>query len=147
MLFLQAFIHGEYNMSLIQFSQNLADAEAPPQLPPGEYPAICVAAVPGISKSSGNPVLPLTFKINKQDFPADFETDADELTLIFNSLTTRDTQQDRFRVRKICEALGVPLSNALDPNDFLNKQCRVKVEHQPDLEGNPRANIRAILPF
>ena len=134
-------------MSLLEFSANIADAEAPAQLPPGEYPAICVAAQPGISKSSGNPVLPLQFKVNKADFPSDFDTDADEVTLVVNWLTTRDTQPDRFRLRKICEALGVPMSNKIDPNDFLNKSCRLKVEHQPSPDGTPRANVREILPM
>lgn len=133
--------------SLIQFSQNIADAEAPPQLPAGTYPAICVSAVPGISKSSGNPTLPLQFKVNKADFPPDFETDADEVTLIYNRLTTRDTQQDRFRMRKICETFGVAMSNAIDPNEFVMKQVRLEVVQRPDLEGNPRAEIDKILPF
>jgi hypothetical protein len=134
-------------MSLLEFSSNIADAEAPPQLPAGEYPAICVAAAPGISKSSGNPVLPLTFKVNKSDFPADFDTDAEEVTVILNWLTVRDTQQDRFRLRKVCEALGVPMSNKIDANDFLNRQCRVKIEQQAAPDGTMRANIREVLPF
>lgn len=134
-------------MSLITFSQNIADAEAPPPLPPGEYGAVCVGAVPGLSKSSGNPVLPLTYKVGKDQFPADFDAgDVDELTFVYNRLTTRDTAQDRFRMKNICLAHGVAMSNNIDANDFVGKSVRLVIETGTDLEGNPRAEIKKILP-
>jgi hypothetical protein len=132
---------------ILKFSANIADAEAPPALPAGSYEAICVAATPGVSKSSGNPTLPLQFKINKSQFPADFETDAEEITLTLNSLTVRDTAQDRFRLKGICSALGVPMSNNIDPNDFIMKACRLETKVAPGLDGSPRAEIAKVLPL
>lgn len=133
-------------MSLIQFSQNIQDAEAPQPLPAGEYEGVCVGAVPGISKSSGNPTLPLQFKVTADQFPADFDAGGnDELNFTYNRLTTRDTAQDRFRMKNICTALGVPMSNVIDPNDFVGKRCKLQIVVKPDLEGNLRAEIDRIV--
>lgn len=134
-------------MSLIQFSQNIADAEAPPPLPAGEYEGVCVGAVPGLSKSSGNPMLPLTYKIAADQFPADFDAGgADELTFVYNRLTTRDTAQDRFRMKNICLAHGVAMSNNIDANDFVGKRVKLVITIGKDLEGNDRSEIGKILP-
>jgi hypothetical protein len=132
---------------ILKFSANIADAEAPPQLPAGEYRATCIKAEATLSKSSGNPLLPLSFRITKDQFPADFESDADELTFVYNRLTVRDNVNDRFRLKGICSALGVPMSNVVDPNDFMMKECRIKIGMGKDLEGNPRAEIEKILPL
>lgn len=134
--------------SLIEFSQNIADAEAPPPLPPGEYEAVCVGAVPGISKSSGNPTLPLQYKVAKDQFPADFDAGGnDELSFTFNRLTTRDTAQDRFRMKNVCLAHGVAMSNKIDPNDFIGCKVKLKIVTGKDLEGNDRADIQSIMPI
>lgn len=132
-------------MSLIQFSQNIAEAEAPPPLPPGDYEGICVSAQPGISKSSGNPMLPLKYKITSEQFPVDFDAQGqDELDLTYNRLTTRDNAGDRFRMKNMCIAHGVAMSNNIDPNDFIGTKVRLTIENKPDLEGNPRAEISRI---
>ncbi len=131
---------------ILEFASNIADAEAPPALPAGTYPALCTAAQVGQSKSSGNPMLTLTFKINKANFPADFETDVDEITLSLYP-TVRDNAQDRFRLKGICQALGVPMSNKIDPNDFVMKECRVETNQRPGLDGTPQANIAKVLPL
>ena len=133
-------------MSLLEFSTNIADATVPDPLPAGEYEAVCTQAVSKESKASGNPMVVLTFKIAKSQFPADFDDGGvDELTLIYNRLTVRDTQQDRFRLKTICTAMGVPMSNKIDINDFVTKTCRLKTMIEKDLEGNDRASIDKIL--
>lgn len=135
-------------MSLIQFSQNIADAEAPAPLPAGEYEGVCVSAVPGISKSSGNPMLPLGYKVTADQFPADFDAGGvDELSFTYNRLTTRDTAQDRFRMKNICLAHGVAMSNNIDANDFIGKRVKLVIGIEKDLEGNDRAAITKILPL
>jgi Protein of unknown function (DUF669) len=130
---------------ILRFSMNIADAEAPPQLPAGEYRATCVGAKVTESKSSGNPLLPLEFVIKRDQFPADFDSDADEWKGTYNRLTVRDNGNDRYRLKGVCRALGVPMSDTIDPNDFIMKECRVKIAMGKDLEGNPRAEIAAIL--
>ena len=133
-------------MGLLQFSANIADQEAPPPLPAGEYPAICVGATEKESKSSGNPRLELVLKISREDFPADFDPGegVDDVTLSVNNLVVRDIPADRFRLRKYCEAFGVAMSNSIDSNDFVGRPCMVKVRMGKDLEGNPRPEIERV---
>lgn len=133
-------------MGLLQFSQNIADQEAPPPLPAGEYPATCVGATEKESKSSGNPRLELVLKIARDDFPADFDPGegVDDVTLTVNNLVVRDIPADRFRLKKYCLAFGVPMSSSIDPNDFVSRPCRVKVRLGKDLEGNPRPEIESV---
>lgn len=135
-------------MGLLGFSQNIADAEAPPQLPPGEYKAICTAAVDKIAASSGNPMLTLTMQVPRSEFPADFDPGegVDELTFTLN-VVARDIPTDRWRMKNTCNAFKVPMSNNIDPNDFVGRECRARVRMGKDLEKNDRAEIGQVLPL
>lgn len=135
-------------MGLMTFSSNIADAEAPPQLPPGEYKCICTAAQDKIAASSGNPMLTLTLQVPRSEFPADFDPGegVDELTFTLN-VVARDIPADRWRLRNVCKAFGVPMSNAIDPNDFAGREARARVRMGQDLEKNPRAEVGTVLPL
>ena len=135
-------------MGLLTFSSNIADAEAPPQLPPGEYKCICTAAQDKIAASSGNPMLTLTLQVPRSEFPADFEPGdgVDELTFTMN-VVARDIPADRWRMRNVCKAFGVPMSNSVDPNDFAGREARCRVRTGQDLEKNPRAEVSSVLPL
>jgi len=135
-------------MALLNFSANIADAEPPPQLPPGEYKCICTAAMAKIAASSGNPMLTLTLQVPRSEFPADFEPGdgVDELTFTMN-VVARDIPADRWRMRNVCKAFGVPMSNAVDPNDFAGREARARIRMGTDLEKNPRAEVGSVLPL
>jgi hypothetical protein len=135
-------------MALLNFSANIADAEPPPQLPPGEYKCICTAAMDKIAASSGNPMLTLTLQVPRSEFPADFEPGdgVDELTFTMN-VVARDIPADRWRMRNVCKAFGVPMSNAVDPNDFAGREARARIRMGTDLEKNPRAEVGSVLPL
>jgi len=135
-------------MGLLTFSSNIADAEAPPQLPAGEYKAICTAAQDKIAASSGNPMLTLTMQVPRSEFPADFDPGdgVDELTFTLN-VVSRDIPTDRWRMKNTCKAFGVPMSNNIDPNDFVGRECRARVRMGKDLEKNDRAEIGQVLPL
>jgi hypothetical protein len=89
--------------SILEFSSNIAEAEPTPPLPAGTYKATCTGSKFGTSKSSGNPLITLEFTINKDQFPADFETDQDELKLSYNRLVVRDIREDRHRLKLVCQ--------------------------------------------
>jgi hypothetical protein len=129
---------------ILKFSVNIADAEPPAQLPPGQYRAMCVGVQSMISKSSGNPMIALTFEINKSEFPVDFESNEDSLKFTLYR-TTRSTGRDPFAMKQLCMALGVPMSYQIDTNDFMMKECRVQISMGKDLEGNPQAQIDKVL--
>jgi len=135
-------------MGLLTFSENIADAEAPPQLPQGEYKCICTAAVDKTAASSGNPMLTLTLQIAKSEFPADFDAgegvDAQTFTL---NVVSRDIPADRYRMKRTCAAFGVPMSNVINPDDFVGKEARARIKMGKDLENNPRAEVGQVLPL
>jgi hypothetical protein len=135
-------------MGLLTFSSNIADAEAPPQLPPGEYKCICSAAQDKVAASSGNTMLTLTLQVPRSEFPADFDPGegVDELTFTLN-IVARDIPADRWRMKKTCQAFGVAASNAVDPNDFVGREARARVRTGKDLENNPRAEVSQVLPL
>lgn len=135
-------------MALLNFSQNIADAEAPPQLPPGEYRCICSAATDKIAASSGNPMLTLTLQVPRSEFPADFEPGdgVDELTFTLN-IVARDIPADRWRMKNACRSFGVPMSSNIDPSDFVGREARARVRMGQDLEKNPRAEVGQVLPL
>lgn len=133
-------------MSMLEFSKNIADQEAPPQLPASEYPCQCVGAVVGETKEKKEPKIELTMQINRQDFPADFDPgDGVDDIKFTQHIRVLDIPSDRFRLRKLCEAFGIPMSNNIDVNEFVGKHARLKTKMGKDLEGNPRAEIDRIL--
>lgn len=135
-------------MGLLNFSINIADAEAPPQLPAGEYKCICTAAVDKTAASSGNPMLTLTLQVPRSEFPADFDPGegVDELTFTMN-VVSRDIPADRWRMKNVCKAFGVPMSSSIDPNDFVGRDARCRIRMGMDLEKNPRAEVGQVLPL
>src|SRR5262245_48904727 len=124
-------------MALISFSKNIADAEAPPQLPASEYEMTCVAAADKLAASSGNPMLVLTLQCSRSEFPADFDPGdgVDELTFTWN-IVSRDIPADRWRMKGVCRAFGVAMSSDINPDDFVGKSARVRTRMGKDLEGN-----------
>jgi hypothetical protein len=135
-------------MGLLNFSANIADAEAPPQLPAGEYKAICTAAVDKTAASSGNPMLTLTLQVPRSEFPADFDPGdgVDDLTFTMN-VVSRDIPADRWRMKNVCKAFGVPMSSSIDPSDFVGREARARIRMGQDLEKNPRAEVGQVLPL
>jgi len=135
-------------MGLLNFSANIADAEAPPQLPAGEYKAVCTAAQDKTAASSGNPMLTLTLQVPRTEFPADFDPGdgVDDLTFTMN-VVSRDIPADRWRMKNVCKAFGVPMSSSIDPNDFVGREARARIRMGQDLEKNPRAEVGQVLPL
>jgi hypothetical protein len=135
-------------MGILNFSQNIADAEPPPQLPAGEYKCVCTAAQDKIAASSGNPMLTLTLQVPSSEFPADFDVGegVDALTFTLN-VVARDIPADRWRMKNTCKAFGVPLASTIDPNDFVGREARARIRMGLDLEKNPRAEVAQVLPL
>ncbi len=132
-------------MSIVEYSNDIASQEAPPALPPGDYPAEIVGADQKVSANSGNNYLALTLMINPNDYPADFiEGDADGTRLSYNRLLLEDTPRARWRVRQFYEAVGItPPGRQLDTSDLMGLQVSVKVKHT-QFEGETRAEIDRI---
>lgn len=131
--------------SILDYSADLAEAEAPVALPAGDYPVRIVAAELGTSQSSGKARVDVTFRIQPEDFPADYE-DAESFPDgkdVHMYVSAEDTKAARFRMRKFCEAIGSTLSSRLDINEWIGKSAILTIE--PDAyEGIERERARKV---
>lgn len=124
--------------SVYEFSQDIATAEAPPPLPVGEYRAQVRSVVAAVSKSSGKPMMMLTYSISPDQYPADYtEGNADGETLTYYH-PLEDTPRNRFRLRKFCEMHGVAASRRINLPDFIGQDVIMNVSHE-DYQGLPQA--------
>lgn len=131
--------------SIIEYTEELENAEAPVPLPPGEYPAEIRAAE---SKTSpkGNPWIQVQFYINPDEYPADFtQGDPDGTTLSFGRLSPENTVRARFNMKRFCEAIGAPMGRRLDLNEWIGKTAIVQVVNEP-YDGVMQASIKKVLP-
>lgn len=132
-------------VSILEYSQDIASAEAPPPLPAGTYPATIEAVAQKTSQTSGNEYLGLTLNISSDDYPADFDPEnyPDGVKLSYNRLVVEDTARARYNMRKFCEAIGAKMGKQVDPNDWLGMTCKVNIT-QDTYEGETRAQIKSI---
>lgn len=131
--------------SILEFSEDVSDAEAPVALPAGDYPAKIVGAEVGTSLSSGKARVDVTFRIAPEDFPADYE-DAESFADgkdIHAYVSVEDTKASRFRLRKFIEAIGGKAGGRIDVNDWVGKSAIVTIE-QDEYEGVPRERFRKV---
>jgi len=130
--------------SIMEFSADLATAEAPPPLPVGEYAATIVKAEIKDS-AKGNRYLALMFRIDPESYPADFvDGNLDGETLPYNRCTLIDNATGRHRVRKFLEAIGASLGTSVDPNELMGLTAVVGVSHGK-WEGEVRAEISKVI--
>lgn len=132
--------------SILEFSEDLKDAEAPTSLPAGDYTGEVVAAENGTSANSGKDRAAVTFRIKPEDYPADYE-DANEFPdgkQVTFYVGTEDTKPARFRLRKFMEAIGVaPKGKKIDVNEWIGKTAILEII--PDeYEGIERERIKHV---
>lgn len=130
--------------SIIEFSEDISNAEAPVPLPPGDYTAEIRAAEVKES-AKGNQYFAVTFFIQPEQYPADYtDGDPDGTTLSYNRLQKRDDTAGRYRVRKFCEAIGAKMGKKIDVNDWIGQTATVAVTNS-EYEGEQRAEIKKVV--
>lgn len=132
--------------SIIEFSEDIASAEAPEPLPAGrDYAAQIIEAIAKTSTNSGKRYLALKVLIRPEEYPADYDAvNAPEgTTLQYNLVSLEDTAQSRYRLRMFCESIGVAASKRLDLNEFVHREVRVTIKHEV-YDGIRRAAIEKI---
>lgn len=132
-------------VSILEYSEDISTAEAPPPIPVGEYPATIEAVEQKTSATSGNEYLSVALVIAPDDYPADFDGDMypDGVRLMHNRLITEDSPRARYRMRKWCEAIGAKTGKNIDPTEWIGLNCVVGVAHEP-WEGEQRATIKKV---
>lgn len=132
-------------ISIIEYSSDIASAEAPPPLPVGDYPATVESVAVRTSQTSGNDYLAVVLNVSPDDYPADFDSEnyPDGVKLSYNRLVVEDTARSRYQMRKFCEAVGAKMSKRIDPSEWIGLSCKVGIKHDT-YEGEKRAQIGAI---
>lgn len=111
--------------SILEYTENLKDAEAPKALGNIDVPGEITGAVNGLSKSSGRKQVDVTFRIKPDDFPPDYEDVASfaDGKSVHYYLSGTDDKVSRYRMRKFCESIGAKLGTKLDINDWVSKNA------------------------
>jgi len=131
--------------SIIEYSEDISNAEAPLPLPVRTYPAV-IRKVEALTSQKGSRYAAVSLYISVDDYPADYPTEnaPDGTTLVFRRIALDDTAAGRYRMRKFCETIGAPATKRVDLNDWLNLSCQVAVKHE-EFEGEKRAVAEKVL--
>lgn len=126
--------------SIVEFSVDPGEQEAPQPLPPGDYPATIRDATVRLSKNDTK-YAEVRFFVSADHYPADFtEGDPEGETLIFRRVSLEDTPRARFGLRRFLEAIGAPSSKHLDVKEWIGAEALVTVTTDT-YQGIDRAQI------
>lgn len=132
--------------SILEFSQDLTNAEQPPPLPVGIYTATIVSVQKRVSNTSGKEYLNIGLRVPPEAYPADYPDGDPEGTMLFyNRVQTADTGNNRFALKRLCLAIGAPLGSRIDLLSWIDLTCNVEITHQ-EYEGEMRAQISKVMP-
>lgn len=128
--------------SVIEFSEDIADAEQPEPLPKSDYLAEIRGVEVKTSNSKGTKYAAVSFYISPEQYPADFDVNnaPDGKTLVYRRVSLEDTAQARFNLRRFLEAIGAPMSKTIDVNEWVGLSGRVTIDHE-EYEGVMREQI------
>lgn len=134
--------------SIVDFSEDIADAEKPDPLPIGEYPGVIVEATKKYGKESGRPYANIRVQIGRDAMPADYveKWQKEQVNLTAMQFICEDTPQGRYNARRFCEAVGARMGKRLDLNELKGLDVKVAVNHDKDLNGDPVERVQRFLP-
>jgi len=130
--------------SIMEYSEDISEAEAPIPLPEREYIATIKKTEQKVS-GKGNKYIQVSFYVSPEEFPIDFdESNApDGVILSYNRITLSDDIRGRYRMNQFCKSIGAPMGIQINFNDWIGLEARVKVTHQ-DYEGEKQASIEKV---
>lgn len=131
-------------MSIVEFSEDISDAEAPEPLPAGEYPATIRGAEVKISQR-GTKYAAVTFIVAPEEFPADYpiENAPDGKVIVYRRCSMEDNPQARYMLRNFCEAIGATPSKRIDVNEWTGLSAVIQIENE-EYEGVSREQIARV---
>ena len=136
----------DYTQSLFEYSQDLANVEAPEPLPPNEYPVVIEKAELIQSKQGAGPLyLVLGCRVMPDDYPADFiDGDPDGTYMTWYAVRVEDNAQGRWRMKKFKLRCGLQPTPVLDPTEFLGLKIAVLTAAE-EYEGEKRPSIKRLV--
>ena len=131
--------------SILEYSEDVAEADAPVPLPGSEYEAVIKGAMPKLGVASGKKYVAVDFHIGTDQFPADYpvENNPDGATITYRRVSGEDSPRGRFSMRKFCEAVGHKGGKRVDCLEFVGLNAKVKTVITR-YEGQDREEIVAV---
>lgn len=127
--------------SILEYSENIAEAEAPEPLPEREYVATIAKVSRELSERTGFDYVQPVFHVAEEEYPADFDvSNAPGGKDIRHVVGTADDPPSRYRMRKFCEAIGAPMGRRINYNGWIGLQARITIKHDT-YEGVKREKI------
>lgn len=126
--------------SIIEFEEDIDDAEPPVPIPEREYRARIDKAVRRVSKESQKAYVAVTFLIAPDDLPADIQ-DAEEGVRLkpYRRVPLGNSAEDRYQRKMFCKALGIPTdTRRLNLNEWKGLECTVVVRHEENFNDPER---------
>lgn len=130
--------------SILTFSEDISEQEAPVPLPVGDYPAVIRGAVRKTSKTSGKDYCAVTFFVAPEAYPADYtEGNPDGEVLSYNRVPCDDSPRGRYKIRKFTEAIGAKGGREINLNDWIGLSAILSIGEE-EFEGEKRAVIQKV---
>ena len=132
-------------MSIVEYSEDISDAEQPEPLPMGDYPITIRSAEAKESVNTGKKYAAVGCYVSPDDYPADYpaENAPDGKTIIYRRVSLEDTPQGRFGMRRFCEAIGAPMSSRIDINEWVGLEATGVIDVS-EYEGILREEIKRV---
>ncbi len=116
--------------SVVEFSVDLNDQEAPDPLPAGQYTGIIRKAEVRESQR-GTRYGAVSFHIGADQYPVDFTDGPDDgLTIVYRRVGLEDNPQSRFGTKRFIEAIGAALSKKIDVNEWIGMEAALDVSNE-----------------
>jgi len=134
---------------VLEFDQDLNNAEPPEPLPAGEY----VGMISNISQRTsqrGNEYLEVAINIGPDQFPVDYQDGDFENgeTLYYRRLPyDPNSKRSRYQLAQFFSKAGVKLGKSIDTSQLIGKNIRVETTVQDDMNDPniKRPEIRRVL--
>lgn len=133
--------------SILEYSIDLNDQEKPPVLPIGDYLAEIAGVELKHGKDSGRPYLNIKWSIAPDNQPADFVAalGTNQAVSVYSMVFgCEDNPQSRFNMKQFCKAIGQPMSNRINPKEFLGRAAKVTIKWGKDLNNQDKPEVGKI---
>ena len=131
--------------TIIEYSEDISDAEPPVPLPPGTYSASIRASEKRLNGKQTGYYAATTFFVSPDEYPADYvDGNPDGTTIIYRRVSVEDNPMARFGMRTFCEAVGAKMGKNIDLNNFVGLEARIEITNEM-WEGFPRHQINKVL--
>lgn len=132
--------------SIIEYTDDIDDAEMPLPLPEGTYEAE-IRNVEAKYSSNNKKYAAIGFYISTDAFPADYplEEAPDGLTLIYRKLSLENNKMSRFNLKRFIQNVGAPpVGRSLDLTQWVGLKAKIVVKHDT-WEGTTRPTVDKVL--